>query len=288
MTVDAVLVLVAGVAMLALGTGYALGWRRRGVEVKAPESECARLAVELEKRRAELKASVERVESTVEQLALVEGRATRSETQIEQLRDLVKVHVARRREFDEWAQPIRASLGDGIGQVMQKLKDELARQEFSMRRQERIVAEAQDQYRGKRDELEQMRRELTLKNYHIAALNERFIRIEERMQDLATQVAGMAGVPPAAGHAAVDSSAAGADAFGVRLAGPLVSPETERFSLEGNGGKDWMSVLDDWHRQLHERFDRLEQLQARMRGAAARPSESTAPDAERSGGGNAA
>jgi len=287
MTIDAVLVLVAGAAMLALSIGYALGWRRRGVQVQALESECRRLAAEIEARRAELKASVERTESSLEQLALVEARATRSETQIEQLRDLVKVHVARRREFDEWAQPIRASLGDGIGQVMQKLKDELARQEFSMRRQERIVAEAQDQYRGKRDELEQMRRELTLKNYHIAALNERFIRIEERMQDLATQVAGMGGVPPAAGQAAVDA-ASGADPFGVRVAGPLVSPETERFSLEGNGSKDWMSVLDDWHRQLHERFDRLEQLQARMRGAGARPPEAIAPDAERSGGGNAA
>jgi len=280
MTIDAVLVLAACVAMLAIGIGYVCGWHRRGREVTALESDCARLVAEAKTRQAELAASVERMTATVSELQAVEARATRSEVQIEQLRDLVKVHVARRREFEEWANPIRASLGEGIGQVLQKLKDEIARQEFTMRRQERIVAEAQDQYRGKRDELEQMRRELTLKNYHIAALNERFIRIEERMQDLAVQVAGLGGLPPAV---AQGGAAAVEPAISARVSGPSASPETERFSLEAGGSKDWMNVLDDWHRQLHERFDRLEQLQARLRTTGPRPPDGSEPGNERSG-----
>lgn len=283
MTTDSVLVLLACVAVVLLGTGFALAWQRRARELAQLHAECERLRADVEAKSRGLAASLDASEKLGTELAALNAAAAKSETQIEQLRDLVKVHVARRREFDEWANPIRASLGEGIGQVMQKLKDQLARQEFAMRRQERIVAEAQDQYRGKRDELEQMRRELTLKNYHIAALNERFIRIEERMQDLTMQVAGMGGMPAAAGRAA-----SGPDTSSGLRAQPQQSPETERFSLDADGSRDWMTVLDDWHRQLHQRFDRLEQLQARLRGTAAKPGDAPPAQPDRSDGSSAA
>lgn len=296
LTLDAMLVLLAGAAMAALGAGFVLGWRRRGREVGALHAECERLRAQLDVKSRALVMATEQSEQLASQLVALQGRAAKSEAQIEQLRDLVKVHVARRREFDEWANPIRASLGEGVGQVMQRLKDQLARQEFSMKRQERIVAEAQDQYRGKRDELEHMRRELTLKNYHIAALNERFIRIEERMQDLASQVAGVGNVAnvgnmsdqPALAPWPLSRPVPGAsEASGARDLTAL-SPETERFSLDGDGSKDWMTILDDWHRQLHQRFDRLEQLQSRLRGAPAKPEDTQSSHPDRSDSSGAA
>lgn len=194
----------------------------------------------------------------------------RTRTQLQQLRDLVKVHVARRLEYDEWANPIRASLGEGVGKVMQELKEKVARQDFAMQRQERVVAEAKDQYRGKRDEIERLRRELTLKNYHIAALNERFIRIEERMQELAAELGVDAARVSTAPPPTLTNLETPAQPGGLR-ARPAESPETERFTLQTDPNKDWMGVLDDWHRQLQERFDRLGQLQAQMRGGKPAP-----------------
>jgi hypothetical protein len=198
-------------------------------------------------------------------LAALNESLKKSNAQLEQLRDLVKVHVARRREFDEWANPIRASLGEGIGKVLQALKERVARQEFSMQRQERVVAEAKDQYRGKRDELERLRRELTLKNYHIAALNERFIRIEERMQELNAEL-GMEAAPPGSVSPPPTITGAEAPPAAAPAARPAESPETERFTLATDANKDWMGILEDWHRQLQQRFERLDQLQAQVRG----------------------
>jgi DNA repair exonuclease SbcCD ATPase subunit len=127
------------------------------------------------------------------------------------------------------------------------------------------VAEAKDQYRAKRDELERLRRELTLKNYHIAALNERFIRIEERMQELTAELGveaaspSFTSPPPTLTGTELPASAAAAR--------PAQSPETERFTLAADANKDWMGILEDWHRQLQQRFERLDQLQAQVRGA---------------------
>lgn len=261
-----VLYLITGMALAAAG-GFFYAWRNCGRRIAELDVECKHLQASLAAVKRSLvsmsvlgKAKVAEAKQLAEQL-------TAAEAKLEQLRDLVKMNVARRREFEEWANPIRSSLGEGIGKVMQTLKDQLARQEFAMRRQEHVVAEAQDQYRGKRDELERLRRELTLKNYHIAALNERFIRIEERMQELSMEIPGapsepFASPPPTLSSSEVMSASDGAQSRSTQ------SPETERFTLQGDVNKDWMGVLDDWHRQLQERFDRLEQLQARIRGAA--------------------
>ena len=275
--------IVIVIALAAIGVGFAAAWWRRGKALAALRAECNELRSRLDARERALAASIERGKALEIELAALHESLAHNDTRVEQLRDLVKVHVARRREFDEWANPIRASLGEGVSQVLHGLKDQLARQEFAMRRQERIVAEAQDQYRGKRDELERMRRELTLKNYHIAALNERFIRIEERMQDLSTQVAGMDAASAVDGLRSVGAQPEPATAA-ARPGVPEASPETERFTLEDGGSKDWMGILDDWHRQLHQRFDRLEQLQTRLRGGSAKSADTPQSRADRPGG----
>jgi hypothetical protein len=258
--------LIAVLAISAAAGFFAWAWWRLARRLKDLAQQCSHLEMLLAAaKRSLMQASTHGREKDIEIVALNESLA-RSGMQMEQLRDMIKVHVARRREFEEWANPIRALLGEGIAKMVQELKDRLARQEFAMRRQDQVVAEAQDQYRGKRDELERLRQELTLKNYHIAALNERFIRIEERMRDLSTEIYARpepadAGGPPTAG-AGLTPSAPRARSD---------SPETERFTLEAEAGKDWMSVLDDWQRQLQTRFERLDELQAKLRGGGSRP-----------------
>ena len=263
-----VLFLIAGIA-IAGAMLFAWQWLVRGRALVALQKRCTHLDMSLAAANRTLARLVgEQKEKQIALSALNESIA-HTTTQRDQLRDLVKVHVARRREFDEWATPIRTSLGEGVGKVLQELKEKVARQEFSMQRQERVVAEAKDQYRGKRDELEGLRRELTLKNYHIAALNERFIRIEERMQELTAEL----GVePPAAGTLPPPTLTGIEPAQSAALrARPAESPETERFTLQSDPNKDWMGVLDDWHRQLQERFERLGQLQAQLRGTSVKP-----------------
>jgi DNA repair exonuclease SbcCD ATPase subunit len=257
-----VIYLVAGMA-LAAAAGFFLAWRSSGRRVGALTEQCEHLEASLAAVKRSLVALSVQGRAKEQEAKRLSDQLNASSTQLEQLRDLVKMHVARRREFEEWANPIRTSLGEGIGKVMRALKDQLARQEFALRRQAHVAAEAQDQYRGEHDELERLRRELTLKNYHIAALNERFIRIEERMQELNSgEVTGYgdasSSAPPTLNH-----GEAWPQSGSVRSA---PSPDTERFSLPGDPSKDWMGVLDDWHRQLQERFDRLDQLQARVRG----------------------
>lgn len=257
--------LIAVLAISAAAGFFAWAWWRLARRLKDLAQQCSHLEMLLAAaKRSLMQASTHGREKDIEIVALNESLA-RSGMQMEQLRDMIKVHVARRREFDEWANPIRASLGDGVGKVMQELKDRVNRQEFSMQRQERVVAEAKDQYRAKRDELERLRRELTLKNYHIAALNERFIRIEERMQELTAELGveaaspSFTSPPPTLTGTELPASAAAAR--------PAQSPETERFTLAADANKDWMGILEDWHRQLQQRFERLDQLQAQVRGA---------------------
>ena len=261
-----VIYLITGMA-LAAAAGFFFAWRSSGRKVAALDAQCEHLQASLAAVKRSLVAMSVQGKAKVAEAKQLAEQLTAADAKLEQLRDLVKIHVARRREFEEWANPIRSSLGDGIGKVMQALKDQLARQEFAMHRQEHVVAEAQDQYRGKRDELERLRRELTLKNYHIAALNERFIRIEERMQELSMEIPGAPSEAFASPPPTLSTSEAMSPQDGARSR-PTQSPETERFTLQGDSTKDWMTVLDDWHRQLQERFDRLEQLQARIRGAA--------------------
>src|SRR5690606_27321939 len=85
----------------------------------------------------------------------------------------------------------------------------------------------------------------------------RFIRVEERMQDLITQVSALG-----LGRPAADATAGAAR---TAPAGVPVSPDTERFVSDKGESRDWMEVLDNWHRQLHERLDRMDQLQAQRR-----------------------
>ena len=252
--------LIAGIA-IAAAVVFAWQWWVRGRALKALRERLAHVEMSMSAtNRIMTRMAAGQKEKQIE-LSSANENLAHATTQVAQLRDLIKVHVARRLEFDEWANPIRASLGDGVGKVMHELKEKVARQEFSMQRQERVVAEAKDQYRGKRDELERLRRELTLKNYHIAALNERFIRIEERLQELTAEL----GIEPASVSTAppptLTNPEAPAQSGGLR-ARPAESPETERFTLVSDPNKDWMGVLDDWHRQLQERFERLGQLQA--------------------------
>ena len=267
-TMTEALFLVLGITITA-ATVFAWQWWVRGRALTALRDRLTHIDRSLAAANRALSRFVsEQKEKQIAIAALNESLA-HTTTQRDQLRDLVKMQVARRREFDEWANPIRTFLGQGVGKVMQELKDRVARQEFSMQRQERVVAEAKDQYRGKRDELEGLRRELTLKNYHIAALNERFIRIEERMQELTAELGvetpAAATIPPPTLTGAEPAQSA------ALRARPAESPETERFTLQSDPNKDWMGVLDDWHRQLQERFERLGQLQAQLRGTAAKP-----------------
>ena len=273
-------VIVVGL-LFVLGGCLSAAWRMRGRALDGLRAECERLRAESARRESSLARTLERCDELQAQLDALTDKLGQDETRIEQLRDLVKVHVARRREFDEWANPIRASLGESFGHTLRALKEQVARQEFALSRQERIVADAETQYLGKRDELESMRRELTLKNYHIAALNERFIRVEERMQDLNAQVAaiGLARGPRTERDPATASTA---------TSGLPISPETERFGLGKGESRDWMEVLDNWHRQLHERLDRLDELQAQLRTSGSRPGAARNPSAGRPGEAGAA
>jgi hypothetical protein len=258
MTIDSASSALAIAIALLMAGACAAAWWSGERRLRAMREECDRLRSAAAQEESSLARALERCDELAAELGALHDKLGQDETKIEQLRDLVKVHVARRREFDEWANPIRESLGDAFGHTLRTLKEQIARQEFALRRQERIVADAEAQYLGKHDELERMRRELTLKNYHIAALNERFIRVEERMQDLTSQVAaiGLVRAPLTDGTPTAASAAA---------AGLPASPETERFRLEKGESRDWMEVLDNWHRQLHERLDRLDELQGQLR-----------------------
>jgi len=260
------LFLIVGIASAA-AAALAWAWFRRGKVLAELNARCTHLEMSLAAATRSLVQLSTQARDKEIAVAALKDVLTRNARQTEQLRDLVKMHVARRREFDEWAKPIRASLGEALGREMRELKEQVVRQEFAMRRQERIVTEAQDQYRDKQDELERLRRELTLKNYHIASLNERFIRIEERIDDLSTEIGGESLLPATSAPPTLASGELmpQEDVSGLKLP---ESPETERFALAANPNKDWMGVLDDWHRQLQVRFERLEELQARLRGSA--------------------
>jgi chromosome segregation ATPase len=260
-----------------------IAWRWHGSVVAPLKIECERLQALSEARERWYQEANSRTQAVEGELQSALDNLSKTRVQTEQLRDLIKVHVARRREFDEWANPIKAHLGEGIGHVLHNLKDSLARQEFALRRQERVVSEAQDQYRAKRDELERMRRELTLKNYHIATLNERFIRIEERMQSLTAEFRTKEPSEEIAGrlHAVAPEIAALRDVTAELAAGQ--SPETETLLADDAKAKDWMGVLGDWHKQLQDRFERLEELQARIRGGSAQAAEAAAPRLDRAG-----
>lgn len=258
------LFLIAGFA-IAAGVVFGWQWWVRGRALTALRARCTHMEMSLAATNRILNRMAAGQKEKQIELSSANESLAQVTTQLAQLRDLVKVHVSRRREFDEWANPIRASLGEGVGKVMQELKDRVARQEFSMQRQERVVAEAKDQYRAKRDELERLRRELTLKNYHIAALNERFIRIEERMQELNAEL-GMEAAPPGSMSPPPTITGAETSPAAAPAARPAESPETERFTLATDANKDWMGILEDWHRQLQQRFERLDQLQAQVRG----------------------
>lgn len=252
-TLSPVLIVLGSIAALLLGVAMAI-WTRRPI-IQRLEGQTRALQAQLDGVTHEL--SVAKEEKQVLELELVEVRRELASgmSRTERLRDLVKVHVARRREFDEWAGPIKASLGEAVGQALRTLKDQLIRQESVLQRQEKLVAETQDQYRAKKDEIERMRRELSIKNYHIAALNERFIRIEERISDLNAQsslgYAGAVRVGSAPG-ASVPSGTAQPTAPQMPL------------SMVEKPAEDWTQLLDEWHKRLDRRFGQLDALQSNL------------------------
>ena len=260
MSIDSGFGMLLSLLVLCTGAGFALAWRLLGRALGRSRLQCDRLQAELADKEHALARTLARCDELQGEAAGLHEKLGEDETRIGQLRDLVKVHVARRREFDEWANPIRACLGEAVGQTVRTLKDRLTQQELAIRSQERRVAEAEAQYRGKHGELEGMRRELTLKNYHIAALNERFIRVEERMHELTSQVSQISAARAGSGAAAGRSVLPPADRI------TRVTPETERFAPDSAESRDWMQVLDDWHRQLHDRLDRMDSLQSQLRG----------------------
>ena len=264
MTMDAGAGLLLPLLALSGGAGFLLAWRLLGRALARLRAQSERLQSALTDKEHALARTLARCDELEGELGGLHAKLGEDETRIGQLRDLVKVHVARRSEFEAWAGPIRASLGESVGHTLRVLKEQIAQQEFALNRQARRVATAEAQYRDKHGELEGMRRELTLKNYHIAALNERFIRVEERMHELTTQVAAI-GSARAAARGSHERAAQAAP-------GPLPVPETERFTAENAEARDWMQVLDDWHRQLHDRRDRMDELQSPLRAGAERPS----------------
>lgn len=250
------LVVLGAAAAFLLGIAIAV-WSRRPM-IQRLEGQCRALQAQIDSSAHELSAANAEKQVLERELVDVRRELSSGMSRNEQLRDIVKVHVARRREFDEWAGPIKASLGEAVGQALRTLKDQLARQETVLQRQERLVAETQDQYRAKRDEIERMRRELSIKNYHIAALNERFIRIEERIGDLGLQMggqgAGGAGVMQAADATQLQAGS-GAQPTDRQL--PVNQPERTT--------EDWTQLLDEWHKRLDRRFGQLEAMQGGLR-----------------------
>lgn len=252
-TLSPVLIVLGSIAALLLGVAMAI-WTRRPI-IQRLEGQTRALQAQLDGMAHELSVAKEEKQVLEQELVDVRRELASGMSRTEQLRDLVKVHVARRREFDEWAGPIKASLGEAVGQALRTLKDQLIRQESVLQRQEKLVAETQDQYRAKKDEIERMRRELSIKNYHIAALNERFIRIEERISDLNAQsslgYAGAVRVESAPG-ASVPSGTAQPTAPQMPL------------SMVEKPAEDWTQLLDEWHKRLDRRFGQLDALQSNL------------------------
>lgn len=251
------LIVLGSIAAFLLGIAIAV-WSRRPV-IQRLEGECRALQAQLDGSAHALGVANAEKQQLEEELVTVRRELQAGVSRNEQLRDVVKIHVARRREFDEWAGPIKSSLGEAVGQALRTLKDQLARQESVLQRQERLVAEAQDQYRAKRDEIERMRRELSIKNYHIAALNERFIRIEERIGDLSAHVGGR---HAPAGRSAVPAADDAVSAGDV----PQATDRQAPLALKEKAPEDWTDLLDEWHRRLDRRFGQLDDLQAGLRG----------------------
>lgn len=252
-TLSPVLIALGSIAAFLLGIAMAI-WTRRPI-IQRLEGQSRALQAQVDGVRHELAATQQEKQVLEQELVDVRRELASGTSRNEQLRDLVKIHVARRREFDEWAGPIKASLGEAVGQALRTLKDQLVRQESVLQRQEKLVAETQDQYRAKKDEIERMRRELSIKNYHIAALNERFIRIEERISALSAEAAD-AHKTPSHIDAVRDQSAASE--------GAQPTAPQPLLDMTGKPVEDWTQLLDEWHKRLDRRFGQLDALQAKL------------------------
>jgi len=248
-----VLMVFGGIAAFVLGVAIAI--RARRPIIQRLEGQARALQAQLDGLAHELAAAKDEKRILAQELVDARRDLATGMSRTEQLRDLVKVHVARRREFDEWAGPIKASLGEAVGQALRSLKDQLILQDSVLQRQEKLVAETQDQYRAKRDEIERMRRELSIKNYHIAALNERFIRIEERISDL-----GVWSAVAAAESARVDP------ALGASLPSGSAQPTAPQMplSMVEIPAEEWVQLLDEWHKRLDRRVGQLDALRANL------------------------
>jgi len=254
-----VLIVLCALVAFMLGAAIAV-WSRRFV-IRRLDGQCRALQAQLDNEARVRAAAVDAKLGIEQDLTQARAELQQAAHRIEQLRDLVKVHVARRREFDEWAGPIKASLGEAVGQALRTLKDQLARQESVLQRQERLVADTQDQYRAKRDEIERMRQELAIKNYHIAALNARFIRIEQRIGDLSSHLGG---TPPAP----QPQPPAGTGAVAAMTYADAVPQPTDRqlpVEMQERSAEEWTRLMDEWHKRLDRSFGEIAVLQAGLR-----------------------
>jgi len=279
MTFDATPTLMLVASFLVFLAALMLVWYRRGA-VAQLQAQCRQVQTQLDTREEALSAALAERQRLEAHLESLQGELSQGASRIDQLRDLIKMHVARRRELDEWALPIKAALGDALGQSLSTFKEQLVRQESALQRQERLMVETQEQYRARRDEIERMRRELALKNYHIAALNERFIRIEERILTLGSQIADVA--MPAGG---LSDAIAGLRRPPGSVDPRATAPQIPLQTLD-SASENWSRTLDEWHQRLDRRFDQLDELKSRMRGQR-NPDEPATPPSQEHDAGNA-
>lgn len=255
-----VLIVLCALAACMLGAAVAV-WVRR-FAIRRLDGQCRALQAQLDNEARVRAAAVDAKLDLEQQLTQARAELQQAGNRIEQLRDLVKVHVARRREFDEWAGPIKASLGEAVGQALRTLKDQLARQESVLQRQERLVTDTQDQYRAKRDEIERMRQELAIKNYHIAALSARFIRIEQRIGDLG---AHLGGTPPPAPQPQPPTGTGAVAAMTYADAVPQPTDRQLPVEMQERSAEEWTRLMDEWHKRLDRSFGEIAVLQAGLR-----------------------
>lgn len=254
MNIQPVLLLLGSLAAFVLGIAVAVCSRRPIIQ--RFEGQCRALQAQVDNHAHALSLAENEKQVLERELVELRDELAAGTTRNEQLRDIVKMHVARRIEFDEWAGPIKASLGETVGQTVRTLKTQLARQDRVLQRQEQLVAGSHAWDRSQRGEIEHMRRELSMKNYHIAALNERFIRIEERIRDLCMQVAEL---PTQGGGSA--QALADADT------GPQPTDRHTRVGPQAKPPEDWTQLLNEWHQRLDRRFGELDAIQAELRSS---------------------
>jgi len=155
MTSNVIPVLMLTASLLVFLAALVLAWHRRGVVARL-QAQCRQVQTQLDTREQELRVALAQSQRLEADLASLQDDLAQRASRIDQLRDLIKVHVARRRELDEWTLPIKASLGDALGQTLRSLDERLLRQESALQRQDRLVTETQERAHAPRACIEEL------------------------------------------------------------------------------------------------------------------------------------